>query len=422
MTNEAKKSKSSKKMNKEDEEAIPPHIRNIMEGVEKKAKNRKKEHEAKQQSSKDSIALLRTMMSSVRTKYELSEAAEEERRDKEQDNNMINNARDIFKHLEHQEEAENAPRQEKVKRVEVKPDFLLSGQNKAEEMRKERLREMTAMKIARERQMEDDDFFQERDRGDKLRKERELEMDMMRFARQQAMEEEEEERRQEEMASRGMKAMSPGLAAARQGLKMEQREEEDRVDRQRLEREHELNALRHARAQNMEQDDQITTFRSEKSEATRELEAFRAASSQQGVRGRFQEQSGDQDFQQGQQGLTRAPRSKTKLADNWMRRNEEDKMEQIRRNRERELEMMLEARNQAFEEEEEERLAQEAMRREEAALKAREMAMLVAELQRMRNETQHEADQEEKMTRYQEEMMQRVMELHSIARGGLISE
>merc|ERR1719187_133258 len=119
-------------MNKADEEAIPPHIRNIMEGVEKKAKNRKKEHEQRQQKSKDSIALLRTMMSSVRTKYELSEAAEEERRDKEQDNNMINNARDIFKHLEHQEEAENAPRQEKVKRVEVKPDFLLSGQNKAE--------------------------------------------------------------------------------------------------------------------------------------------------------------------------------------------------------------------------------------------------------------------------------------------------
>jgi len=38
----------------------------------------------------------------------------------------------------------------------------------------------------------------------------------------------------------------------------------------------------------------------------------------------------------------------------------------------------------------------------------------------MRAETQSDAEQDERMTRYQEEMMARVMELHDIARGNLI--
>lgn len=85
-----------------------------------------------------------------------------------------------------------------------------------------------------------------------------------------------------------------------------------------------------------------------------------------------------------------------------------------------ELEYMLNARNEAFQEEEEERIIQEEARRRDAAHKAREMAHLVSELQKMRAETQSDAEQDERMTRYQEEMMARVMELHDIARGNLI--
>ncbi|XP_023340219.1 trichohyalin [Eurytemora carolleeae] len=330
---------------------------------------------------------------------------------------MISNARDIFKHLESQEDNQPERKQiEKVRRVEVKPDFLLDGQNKAEELRKERLKEMTAMKMARERQLEEDERYQnsEKNRGDELRKQREREMDMMRMARQQALEE--EERVQAESAKRFVREVSPGLAAARQGFKIDRLEEDDKLERIRIERERELESMRKARAMQLEEE-MFEQSRTQKSEASRELEAFRASRGQQPLGERY---SGNQNQENQDQQLRRAPRSK-RIADNWMKQDEEDKIEEMRRARERELEMMMNARNIAFEEEEEERLYQEALRREEAERKGREMAMLVAELQRMRNETQESGIQDEKMTKYQEEMLQRVMELHAIARGGLLS-
>jgi len=48
------------------------------------------------------------------------------------------------------------------------------------------------------------------------------------------------------------------------------------------------------------------------------------------------------------------------------------------------------------------------------------MAVLVADLQRMRSHTARDAEEEAQMTMYQEEMLARVMELHQIARGGVI--
>ena len=56
--------------------------------------------------------------------------------------------------------------------------------------------------------------------------------------------------------------------------------------------------------------------------------------------------------------------------------------------------------------------------RREAQMKANEMAVLVADLQRMREHTARDAEEEAQMTRYQEEMLARVMELHQLARGG----
>jgi len=417
MDQKQKQKRKSKKTKEEISEAVPSHIINIMKSVDKK--NKKKEQELKKQQSMDSISLIRNMMSSVRTKYELSEAAEEVRKDKEQDIRMISNARDIFKHLEcaESEPVEKQPI-EKVKKVEVQPDFLLDGQNKAEEMRKERLKEMAAMKAARERQLEEEERLrvETKNRGDELRKQREREVEMMRMMRQQALEEEEEERIQNENEKRYVRQISPGLAAARQGIKPEGRSDEDRVDRARQDRELELEEMRRARALQMQQDEVEQNFKTEKSEAARELEAFRASQGK-GIKNRFPQSANNNNNSLHCAG----PRPKARLADNWMCGEQENKTEELRRARELELEMMLNARNCAFEEEEEERRAQEAARRNEAANKAREMAILVAELQRMRNDTQREADEEEKMTRYQEEMMQRVMELHAIAQGGLIS-
>ena len=54
--------------------------------------------------------------------------------------------------------------------------------------------------------------------------------------------------------------------------------------------------------------------------------------------------------------------------------------------------------------------------RREAERKAHEMAVLVADLQRMRSVTARDAEEEAQMTRYQEEMLARVMELHMLAK------
>ena len=143
-----KKSKSKVKTEeKMDLGAVPPHILRIVQGVEEKRKN-KKEQEKKKQQSDDSITILRKMMGSVRTKCDLDTAGDEARIDKENDIAKIANARDIFKHLETNPDGESAKvkEQQKHKRVEVNVDFMLEGQNKAEEIRRARLKEMAAMK------------------------------------------------------------------------------------------------------------------------------------------------------------------------------------------------------------------------------------------------------------------------------------
>ena len=54
--------------------------------------------------------------------------------------------------------------------------------------------------------------------------------------------------------------------------------------------------------------------------------------------------------------------------------------------------------------------------RRDTERKAHEMAVLVADLQRMRSVTARDAEEEAQMTRYQEEMLARVMELHMLAK------
>merc|ERR550525_2339467 len=375
--------------------AVPPHIMRIMQQTEEKKKMRK---EAAVQNKPDSTAILRNMMTMMKAKG--VGLPDEERVEKETDMAKISNARDIFKQREAiEQEGEEAPkpRAEKQKRVDVCVGFLNDNKNKAEEMRQARLREMAAMKAAREEAMEEEERAnRSRHDGDDIKRQRELEIDMMRQARQEALEE--EERRMAMERSQPARAVSPSLVAAKNvNVNRDFLDEGERkVEQLRLERERELQEMRRMREQEMEMEE-MQDHRESRSEAARELEAFRASRGGGGdVRQRFipKEEGGGRPDK-----LTKAPRRGK--SDNWMVNSSEDKAEAARIARERELESLMVARGQAIEEEEAERAEEEMMRRMDAERKAKEMAVLVADLQRMRSETARNAEEEERMTRYQ---------------------
>merc|ERR550532_329904 len=383
----------------------------IMQMTEEKKKIRK---EAAAENKPDSTAILMNMMTAKGVGL-----PDEERVEKETDIAKISNARDIFKQREAiEQDGEEAPkpRAEKQKRVDVCVGFLNDNKNKAEEMRQARLREMAAMRAAREEAMEEEERAnRSRHDGDDIKRQRELEIDMMRQARQEALEE--EERRMAMERSQPARAVSPSLVAAKNvNVNRDFLDEGERkVEQLRLERERELQEMRRMREQEMEMEE-MQDHRESRSEAARELEAFRASRGGGGdVRQRFipKEEGGGRPDK-----LTKAPRRGK--SDNWMVNSSEDKAEAARIARERELESLMVARGQAIEEEEAERAEEEMMRRMDAERKAKEMAVLVADLQRMRSETARNAEEEERMTRYQEEMLTRVMELHQIAKGGML--
>merc|ERR1719490_695265 len=383
----------------------------IMQMTEEKKKIRK---EAAAENKPDSTAILRNMMTMMKAKG--VGLPDEERVEKETDMAKISNARDIFKQREAiEQDGEEAPkpRAEKQKRVDVCVGFLNDNKNKAEEMRQARLREMAAMRAAME---EEERANRSRHDGDEIKRQRELEIDMMRQARQEALEE--EERRMAMERSQPARAVSPSLVAAKNvNVNRDFLDDGERkVEQLRFERERELQEMRRMREQEMEMEE-MQEQRESRSEASRELEAFRASRGGGDVRQRFvpREEGGgggrpDQ--------LTKAPRRGK--SDNWMVNSSQDKAEAARIARERELESLMVARGQAIEEEEAERAEEEMMRRMDAERKAKEMAVLVADLQRMRSETARNAEEEERMTRYQEEMLTRVMELHQIAKGGML--
>merc|ERR1711892_497271 len=381
-----KKSKSKPKNVEMDLGAVPPHILRIVQGVEEKQK-KKKEQESKRHQSEDSISILRKMMGSVRTKCDLDTAGDEARVDKENDIAKIANARDIFKHLETNPDGENqkqSVKQEKHKRVEVNADFMLEGQNKAEEIRKARLKEMASMKAARERALEDEEMWnkENKQKSDEIKRQRETEIEMMKVARQQAIEDEERMEKMSRMEQR--RNISPGLEAAKNVTFNRDFIDEgtSKVEQMRLERIREIEEMKMAREMMVDED----MDRDEKSEAARELEAFRASRSSGSVKERYRPADDVNRDQPRSQTFAKAPKSRAK-SDNWMVNSSQDKQEEARLDAER---------------------------------KAREMAVLVADLQRMRAHTARDAEEEAKMTKYQEEMLARVMELHEIARGGVI--
>jgi len=420
-TEKPKKSKSQnlKTMKTEDMDlgAVPPHIMRIMQSVEDKKKKRK-EQEKNKKNSADSISILKKMMGSMRTKCEMDTAGDEERMDKENDIAKIANARDIFKHLETNPEENTAKNKgpEKHKRVEAKVDFMLEGQNKAEEIRKARLKEMAMMKAAREQALEDEEMWNRnnKDKSDEIKKQREMEIEMMRAARQQAIEE--EERLEQIMKMQQTRNVSPGLEAAKNVTANREFIDDGaaKIEQMRMERIREIEQMKRAREEMIDED----LSKDVKSEASRELEVFRSSQSSGSIKDRYRPSDSESRTEQENR---RAPRQRNNKADNWMVNSSNDKLEEARMAREREIEMMMVARSRAIEEEEEERAMEEAERRLEAERKAHEMAALVADLQRMRATTARDAEEEAQLTRYQEEMLARVMELHEIARGGMIA-
>merc|ERR1719331_2323482 len=299
-----KKSSEGDVDEEEDLCAVPPHIMRIMQMTEEKKKLRK---EAAVQNKPDSTAILRNMMTMMKAKG--VGLPDDERVEKETDMAKISNARDIFKQREAiEQDGEEAPkpRAEKQKRVDVCVGFLNDNKNKAEEMRQARLREKAMEEEERANRSRHD--------GDDIKRQRELEIDMMRQARQEALEE--EERRMAMERSQPARAVSPSLVAAKNvSVNRDFLDDGERkVEQLRLERERELQEMTRMREQEMEMEE-MQDPRESRSEASRELEAFRASRGGGGVRQRFipKEEGGAGGRPEK---LTKAPRRGK--SDNWM--------------------------------------------------------------------------------------------------------
>ena len=308
-----KKPKSkAKQAEKLDLGAVPPHILRMVQGVEEKRKSKKAEEKRRQQSD-DSITILRKMMGSVRTKCDLDTAGDEARMDKENDIAKIANARDIFKHLETNPDGESkkATEQQKHKRVEVNVDFMLEGQNKAEEIRKARLKEMASMKSARENALEDEEMWNKKnkEKSDNIKRQREMEIEMMKAARREALEE--EERMEQVMRVEQRRNISPGLEAAKNVSFNRDfvNEGDSKVEQMRLERIKEIEEMKRAREEMVDEELQ----RDEKSEAARELEAFRTSRSSGSIKERYRPANNTDTEQSRSNVFVKAPKSRVSL-------------------------------------------------------------------------------------------------------------
>ena len=255
----------------------------------------------------------------------------------------------------------------------------MQGQNKAEVMRRERLKEMASVKAARERAMEEEEMFtNNKQKSDEMKRHRETEIELMRMARQEALEEEE---RLENMSRlTHARAVSPGLLAAKNvAVNRELPDQsQNKMEKMRAERLRELEEMRRARDV-LGEDEEDFAGGHERSEASRELEAFRASRGGN-IKERYNPDLQADDNQSRSQAFARAPKMKVNIvrplgldkyftlqakSNNWMKNASQDKMEEARIAREREMEMLMVARSQAIEEEEMERAAEEQERRSE---------------------------------------------------------
>ena len=203
-----------------------------------------------------------------------------------------------------------------------------------------------------------------------------MEIEMMKAARKKAVEE--EEHMEQVMRVEQRRNISPGLEAAKNVTVNRDfiNEGASKVEQMRLERIKEIEDMKRAREEMVDEDMQ----RDEKSEAARELEAFRTSRSSVSIKERYRPADIMDTEQSRSNTFAKAPKSRVSLdkdnalcqlksflfqakSENWMVNSSQDKLEDARLAREREIEMMMVARSQAIEEEEEERVMEEAERR-----------------------------------------------------------
>lgn len=455
------KSKSKKAKPGIDTDAVPEHILNMVRNVEKKAKISKKNHEKNKQNCQDSISLIRNMMGSVRTNIELTAADDDLRAAKEKDIAMIGSARDIFKSME-ETNAQDASRSPQMQRQTVKLakdiDWMaeMPSSKRDDELKKRRAREMEMMRAARHMTQEEEERWvaSSATKGNEVKRQREMELELMKMARAQAIEE--ENMLEEETKRSGRRELSPGLEAARGANRRAQEEDLIEQDERRRGRKaaspgleaakhcmkkdfvdggvERIEELKHARQREMEEikrararaeieerEERQEMMRQERDqERARELNEMREEGGGGQIKQRYNPEDNNSNNQRSQT-FAKAPRSKALRSDCWMKQSSESKEDEMKLEKQRELEEMKMARAQAIDEEEQERMEMETMKREEAMIKAREMAMLVAELQRMRRDEPQDAEGQEKLTGYQEEMLTRVMELATLSRDGILT-
>ena len=194
-------------------------------------------------------------------------------------------------------------------KVELLTPGCLQGQNKAEVMRRERLKEMAGVKAARERALEEEEMFtNNKQKSDEMKRQRETEIELMRMARQEALEEEE---RMEKMSRlEHARAVSPGLLAAKNvAVNRELPEQsQNKMELLRAERARELEEMRRARDVMVEED---FPAGQDRSEASRELEAFRASRGGN-IKERYNPDLQPDNNQPRSQAFARAPKMKVK--------------------------------------------------------------------------------------------------------------
>ena len=203
-------------------------------------------------------------------------------------------------------------------KCELLTEHCLQGQNKAEVMRRERLKEMAGVKAARERAMEEEEMFtNNKQKSDEMKRHRETEIELMRMARQEALEEEE---RLEKMSRlEHARAVSPGLLAAKNvAVNRELPDQsQNKMDMMRAERLRELEEMRRARDV-LGEDEEDFVAGHERSEASRELEAFRASRGGN-IKERYNPSTDLQagDTQSRSQAFARAPKMKVNIVQPW---------------------------------------------------------------------------------------------------------
>merc|ERR1719325_517690 len=111
---------------------------------------------------------------------------------------------------------------------------------------------------------------------------------------------------------------------------------QEKVERLRLERAREMEEMRRAR-ENITEEDYVVS--NERSEATRELEAFRASRGGGAIRDRYNPDTEPQHPAQSRsQTFTKAPKMRAKAGDNWMKNSSQEKAEAARGQLDEELE------------------------------------------------------------------------------------